>query len=253
MQEVDALLEQTLWNLFWLPPWATRVDREELLYTWSVRPEQALNMVVLVRASGARLGVLVDEVSEAHRKVPSRWLLSPYSRSEALETELTRAGYAEEHHHHAFAVDPRSWLPGPDRGVEVRRVDRPERLVHSIRVGEAAFDRPTTKIPEDRVADELGAVGGPDARVHRFVAYERGSDRPLSSGGLNHYPDLDVAFLWGGGTVPEGRGRGAYRAVVDARMRCAAALGCRLVGVYARVDTSAPILEALGFERHGPW
>jgi hypothetical protein len=60
---------------------------------------------------------------------------------------------------------------------------------------------------------------------------------------------MGIAMLWGGGTVPDGRGRGAYRAVLAARAAHAAALGVGLLGVYAREGTSAPILERLGFRR----
>lgn len=56
----------------------------------------------------------------------------------------------------------------------------------------------------------------------------------------------DFAGLWGGGTLPEWRGRGIYRAMVGYRARLAAARGYR----YLQVDASPmsrPILERLGF------
>jgi GNAT superfamily N-acetyltransferase len=56
----------------------------------------------------------------------------------------------------------------------------------------------------------------------------------------------DFAGLWGGGTLPEWRGRGIYRAMVDYRARLAAERGYR----YLQVDASPmsrPILERLGF------
>ena len=74
---------------------------------------------------------------------------------------------------------------------------------------------------------------------------------PMASGGLNIFPDLGLGFLWGGGTDPAFRRRGAYRAVVAARLRRAAARGCTTVAIYARESTSDPIAEALGFVRHG--
>ena len=62
--------------------------------------------------------------------------------------------------------------------------------------------------------------------------------RPVSGGGLNLYPDLGFGFLWAGGTVPDGRGRGAYRALLGARVQAARDAGLRAVGLYARVNTS---------------
>jgi len=250
--DVDDLLEQTLWDHFWLPPWATRVERPGLIYTYSARDNPGLNMACKVRLRGAELDAAVAEVGAAHEGVLSRWLLAPASQGAEVEAALQRGGYAEEHVHDAFAVDPAAWAPQPRAGVRARVVSTADELRDLLRVGHAAFGGAPLDLSEDRVANELAACTGPDARVRRVVATDTETGQPLSAGGLNLFPDLGAAFLWGGGTVPEGRGRGAYRAVVDARLAAAAAAGCRLVGVYARHETSAPILAALGFERHGP-
>ena len=47
------------------------------------------------------------------------------------------------------------------------------------------------------------------------------------------------------------RGRGAYRAVLDARLRTARAAGATLGLTHGVVDTSSPILRRIGFTRHG--
>jgi GNAT superfamily N-acetyltransferase len=60
-----------------------------------------------------------------------------------------------------------------------------------------------------------------------------------------------LGFLWGGGTLPEARGRGAYRAVLAARMRRARELGLGWVGLQARADTSWPVVRRLGFQSDG--
>ncbi len=250
--DVDALLEQTLWDHYWLPPFAHRVERPEVIYTHCPRDVLSLNMAVKVRAPEAQLPALVAEVREAHSSVESRWLLSPFSLSPALERALSAEGYVEEHHHHACAVDPRAWAPGEPGRVEVRQVSTAQGIRDVSAVAARAFGKPPPELTEDGVQSDLAGVIGPAPRTHRFVAYDRETGEALSSGGMNWFPDLRVCFLWGGGTVPAARGRGAYRAVVDARMKRAVELGARLVGVYAKVDTSAPILEALGFERHGP-
>jgi GNAT superfamily N-acetyltransferase len=59
------------------------------------------------------------------------------------------------------------------------------------------------------------------------------------------------ARLWGGGVVPEARGRGAYRAVLDARLRYAVDHGATLALVKGRVETSGPILRRAGFAAYG--
>jgi GNAT superfamily N-acetyltransferase len=56
----------------------------------------------------------------------------------------------------------------------------------------------------------------------------------------------EFAGLWGGGTLPEWRGRGVFRALVAHRARLAADRGFRYLQVDATPD-SRPILERLGF------
>jgi hypothetical protein len=109
--------------------------------------------------------------------------------------------------------------------------------------------RPLT---ESDLRDQLHECTRENARVHRFVAYDEATGEPISSGGMTLFPDLRFAFLWAGCTVPEARGRGAYRAILAARSRRAASRGMTHAGLYAMVDTSAPIVERLGFQRYGP-
>ncbi|HZZ34676.1 MAG TPA: GNAT family N-acetyltransferase, partial [Caulobacteraceae bacterium] len=71
---------------------------------------------------------------------------------------------------------------------------------------------------------------------------------PVAAGRLEMIPGSAFAGLYGGGTAPEQRGRGVYRALVAARAAEARARGYRYLTVDAR-ETSRPILERLGFQR----
>jgi GNAT superfamily N-acetyltransferase len=71
-------------------------------------------------------------------------------------------------------------------------------------------------------------------------------DTPISAGRLQLHAGTDFASLWGGGTRPEWRGRGVFRALVAHRARLAAAAGFSYLQVDASAD-SRPILERLGF------
>jgi GNAT superfamily N-acetyltransferase len=55
------------------------------------------------------------------------------------------------------------------------------------------------------------------------------------------------AYLLGGFVLPRFRGRGLYRALIQARLADACARGIALATSHAREATSAPILERLGF------
>ncbi|MET7904523.1 GNAT family N-acetyltransferase [Streptomyces sp. NPDC005355] len=71
-------------------------------------------------------------------------------------------------------------------------------------------------------------------------------DRPVSAARMELPPGTRFAGLWGGGTVPDWRGRGVYRALVAFRVRIAADRGYH----YLQVDASSqsrPILQRLGF------
>ncbi len=69
---------------------------------------------------------------------------------------------------------------------------------------------------------------------------------PVAGGRLELVPGTDFAGLWGGGTVPQWRGRGLFRALVAHRAAVAARAGFRYLQVDASAD-SRPILLRLGF------
>ena len=248
---LDEILERTQWDFFWIPEDVTIVDRPELAYLCCARRMTYLNQVTRLRAAPSGVGALVEEVVCAHREVGSRWLVPSTIDRVPLEKELERAGYSPAQEHHACAIAVEEYRPRPAPGIVVRPVDSMARLRDCHDVATRAFPMKLTFRDEDR-AQQLAAVTRADARVHRFVAYDEETGAPLSSGGVNVYPALGFGFLWAGGTVPEGRGRGAYSAVLAARIRRARELGLSHVGLYAVTDTSAPIVLNQGFARYGP-
>ncbi|ROS79055.1 GNAT family N-acetyltransferase [Cellulomonas sp. PhB143] len=74
----------------------------------------------------------------------------------------------------------------------------------------------------------------------------RSGARTVSGGRVELHHGTEFASIWGGGTVPDWRGRGVFRAVVAHRARVAADAGFRYLQVDA-LPTSRPILERLGF------
>jgi GNAT superfamily N-acetyltransferase len=71
-------------------------------------------------------------------------------------------------------------------------------------------------------------------------------DEPVAAARLETLPGVSFAGLWSGGTHPDWRGRGLYRALVAHRARLAVDRGYRYLQVDA-ADTSRPILARLGF------
>ncbi|WP_309127539.1 hypothetical protein [Microbacterium sp.] len=104
-------------------------------------------------------------------------------------------------------------------------------------------------LDEDGLRDEhaevtTGLIEGQGARV---IARIDGA--AVSTGGCTMADGF--VRLWGAATLPEARGKGAYRAVLAERLRIGAALGARTALVKGRVTTSAPILQRAGFEHLG--
>ncbi len=80
-------------------------------------------------------------------------------------------------------------------------------------------------------------------RLLIHVAEARGE--VVCSAWVRLHPGTDFASLWGGGTLPEWRRKGIYRALVGRRTREAQERGYRYLQVDAS-DDSRPILQRLG-------
>ncbi|QCW51302.1 GNAT family N-acetyltransferase [Nocardioides dongxiaopingii] len=144
--------------------------------------------------------------------------------------------------------------PGLDvpSDVEVRWQADEATTRDALRVAAEAFEEGA--VPSDERVGELAVQAAADheaGRASTAVAYLDG--RPVGSGGLTlaGAGGHDVARLWGGGVVPEARGRGVYRAVLAARLDLARTRGASMALVKGRVETSGPILRRAGFAVFG--
>ena len=127
--------------------------------------------------------------------------------------------------------------PLPD-GVTIRSADDRAGLADVVHVGIRAFGHDYSAMNDELFARvEFGTV-------RFFVAYFAGE--PVSAARLELPRSGEFAGLFGGGTAPEFRRRGIYRALVAARARAARERGYRYLTVDA-MDTSLPILRRLGF------
>jgi hypothetical protein len=244
----DDLAERSQWSFFWVPPDAVVVDRPELLYVYCPRPVAYLNTVTRTRAEPSRLPYLIDEVCAAHAHTRSRWLVRHQPEYAALERAISSAGYKPAWEHRACTVDPRTHRARSISGITARPVSDRKTLLDAFRVSDLAFGQksPTN---ESEIRKYLAECTG--GRVRRFVGYDDASGQPVSTGGMTLFEELSFGYLWGGGTIPEARSRGAYSCVVNARVAAARTAGIRCVGLYARVKSSMPIVEKQGFTIHG--
>jgi GNAT superfamily N-acetyltransferase len=128
--------------------------------------------------------------------------------------------------------------------VEVRRVETIEEQLDALEVDWEVWNLPEAERVLRRAHEHERFAA--NANVHHFAAYEE--ERPV---GFGRAIDMDHGVsLMGGAVLPAARGRGVYRALVHARWEHSVARGTPLLVVQAG-HMSAPLLNGLGFERHG--
>jgi GNAT superfamily N-acetyltransferase len=121
---------------------------------------------------------------------------------------------------------------GPATGLEVRRAETDEEHLAAEQIAAVAFGGP--------VPTEI--TRKPDPRNVVYLAYLDG--KPVARGSAS-FSEHGVS-LFGGSTLPEARGHGAYRALVQARWEEAVARGTPVLVTQAS-PMSRPILARLGF------
>jgi GNAT superfamily N-acetyltransferase len=125
-------------------------------------------------------------------------------------------------------------------GVTAVQVTDPAGVELMAEVQELVFDDDRSDLREAilaQLAEAPDLVG---------IVLAMAGDEPVCAARIEFLPGTDFAGLWGGGTLPQWRRRGIYRALVRYRAELAAARGYRYVTVDASQD-SRPILERVGF------
>jgi ribosomal protein S18 acetylase RimI-like enzyme len=168
------------------------------------------------------------------------WKLYGHDGPPELASIVQREGFAADESETFMAFDLAGEVAdaSPREGFEIRAAVDERGVEDFVAVSTAAFgwDR------AGRVEAYVRSLG--DRTLALYVAYLDGC--PVSSGRLQLPEGRAFASMWGGGTSPDRRGLGFYRALVAFRAREARRRGYRYVTVDAR-ESSRPILERLGF------
>ncbi len=235
----------------WIPEGAPHVRTDDYLVVrypeWFVSPTTAR-----VRRQPEDVPALLDEVHAITRgwgRDHMWWVVSDIGPSADVETELLRRGAVVTERSDILAIPLGEGLPdlAVPSDVQVRPALDAETVRDALFVEADAFGwhEPTDEQLRAGLA-EMHA-GADTHLVGRFVASVDG--QPAATGGWGRAGA--VLRLWGAGTAHSARGRGAYRAVLDARLRLGLELGCTLALTHGRVHTSSPILQRVGFSRYG--
>ncbi len=180
------------------------------------------------------------------------WYLGPHTTPADLEGRLRAHGAAEdpaepEHTAMVLTAPPSVQVSA---GLEVRHVEDYEDFCRSADVLDVGFGGSFTD-------DELAVMRS--QRPTKFAEYERDDKRrrylalvdgrPVAAATAT-FTTVGVMLLGGAATLPEARGRGAYRSLVAARWHDAVANGCRAMVTQAS-EMSRPIVQSVGFRPVG--
>jgi GNAT superfamily N-acetyltransferase len=199
-------------------------------------------------ADASEVGRLVAGAVEHYRADPEitrvEWKSRGHDAAPGLNDALLTNGFVPDDTE-SIMIGPLEALcsdaPVPP-GVTVRRVHTDS----DVRAMSAAVDEAFGDLVDTRMADALLERLRRDDGMELWAAEVDG--RFVCGGRLEPVPGSDFVGIWGGATLPAYRGRGIYRAVLDARARSALAAGKKLVHSDSTED-SRPILERCGLIR----
>jgi len=182
--------------------------------------------------------VIADQV-ERFGPVSWEWKHYSYDRPADLPERLRAAGFTPEPQETLLIAEiaDLDLDVRPPPGVALRTIDDERDIAAFVEVQNAVFGGDRSALGE-YLRTTLGA------KAAGVIAWA--GDTPVATARLEFHAGTDFAGLWGGGTLPDWRGRGVFRALVAYRAALAAARGHRYLQVDA-VAASRPILRRLGF------
>ena len=171
--------------------------------------------------------------------LPFKWCVGPLTEPADFGDVLERLGFTHWDTR-GMAVDPQRWTYSAPREVVVERTTLDtfeDYYITSVR----GWSSEVAEAASWRVSMRAALASG-----HHHYYLARIAGEPVGSAGMVIKPRC--VYLMGGNVLHDFRGRGIYRALIDERLRDAAARGLTLATTQAREATSAPILDKLGFE-----
>jgi len=198
-------------------PWANVAQR------FRFRPEE----IEEVRAE-------IHGILRAKRRTACTWEVGSHATPVGLVDRLLALGLVDDQPT-ALAIGMVLTEPPAQGalGVEVRRAQSPAEHLVADQIAAVAFGQPVPTEPRPRDEDSDNVV---------YVAYVDGEPVARASGSFGEHG----VTLFGGATLPEARGRGAYRSLVAARWDDAVARETPILVTQAG-PMSRPILAQLGF------
>jgi GNAT superfamily N-acetyltransferase len=226
-----------------LGPQAERIETAR--YTLCMGAGLGWNTVQRQRFAATEVDEVLAEARALLRergRTKTQWEVGSRAAPPGLVDLLLERGLKPDRDPYAVALvltEPPAAAPG----IEARAVETFEEYVGANEVQWAAF-----AMPEDEIAEARALL--PDLwRDAPTVMHAAWLDGRIVSAGTCAATEHGL-LLYGGATLPEARGRGAYRALLRARWDEAVARGTPAL-ITQGGSMSGPILERAGFRRVG--
>lgn len=226
-----------------LGPREERIETDR--YTLCMAEGTLSNTVQRQRFAREELDAVLAEVRSLlleRGRTRTQWEIGSAAEPDDLAVQLLRRGLARDRDPFAVALVLRSEPPAPPEDLLARRVETEDEYVAATEVQLEAFGADPEEIAEQR-ANVLKRRRSPSVMHAVWLEGE------IVGAGTCSWTPYGLA-LFGGATLPRARGRGVYRALIDARWREVASAAAPALLTQAGA-MSQPILERLGFEPVG--
>jgi GNAT superfamily N-acetyltransferase len=228
-------------------PLGPRDERiETARFTLCMGPGPAWNTVQRQRFPAAEVGEVLAEVRSLLRergRTKTQWEVGSTAEPAELVDLLLERGLVRDRDPFAVALVLSAEPPPGPPGIEARAVETFEEFAAANEVQWQAFGTPADEVAEAR---DLLSDRWRDSPTVLHAAWLHGW---LVSAGTCAATEHGL-LLYGGATLPEARGRGAYRALLRARWDEAVARGTPAL-ITQGGSMSRPTLERAGFRRVG--
>ena len=203
--------------------------------TWSAVPDADADRVI------------EEAIATYHQSGhPVKWCVGPWTKPDDFGARLERRGF-QSWNVMGLGIATSATLPASP-GVVVREITAQDLTAYtdcSLRGWGMDLDQAPLEIHSH------GRAIAQEPRTAHFFVAETGGEI-VGTAGIFVRPAMPESpafgYLVGTQVREQARGRGAYRALVAARLALLASRSVDYAVTHARAETSAPILERLGFE-----
>lgn len=192
---------------------------------------------------------IIEVYASAHKQFS--WWIGPTSEPSDLALRLMALGFEREDVYVGLAASVKQQTSGLQRlsKWQVEEAVSSEQLRDVVAVSAAVWGMDEASA-EASVRERELYMSLPDRRGAYLIARDQ-DGRPVGNGAYRISSDGRAMYLTGSAVLPAYREQGIYHALLAYRFALAAAKGCDIITVQARLGTSEPVLRRLGFEEYG--